>query len=59
MRQPGSEAQRQAVLRLSDTATHVNDLWVSVRPAQDLDDKWHVLQDEIRITTASASQQVK
>jgi len=59
MGQPGSEAQRQAALRLSDTATHVNDLWVSVRPAQDLDDKWHVLQDEIRITTASASQQAK
>jgi hypothetical protein len=57
--QPGSVAQRQAALRLSDTANHVNGLWVSVRPAQDLDDKWHVLQDEIRLTTAAASQQAK
>jgi hypothetical protein len=59
MGQSGSGAQRQAALRLSDTANHMNGLWVSVRPAKDLDDKWHVLQDEIRLTTAAASQQAK
>jgi hypothetical protein len=35
----GSEAQRQAAF-VSRIRPHVNDLWVSVRPAQDLDDKW-------------------
>jgi hypothetical protein len=55
--QPGSTAQRQAALRLSDTTNRVNGIWRSVQPAQDLDDKWHVLQDEIRITTAAVTQQ--
>ncbi len=55
--QPGSATQRQAALRLSEAANHVNGLWGSVRPGQELDDKWHVLQDEIRITTASVVRQ--
>jgi hypothetical protein len=47
----GAEGLRNAGLRLSASAQEVNRLWVSVRPARDLDRQWRAVQEEIRLLT--------